>query len=348
MASYKSVLNPHTGRLTVIRSDSAFHLKESVPTYNDLPVTGNTENDVRITEDTDKMYTWGIASSSGVLADWKEIGSATSVNWDAITGKPSSTPIDIDDAVSKKHTQNTDTILDEGGANEVAVSDIKDAVDEKHTHSNKAQLDLVTDGDHDVRTDNPHTVTKSQIGLNNVPDLDTTDAVNNEHTHANKALLDTYNQTNANITDAVSKKHTQGTDENIILDSTPDSDHTASGIKTNLTAGEALVFGDVCYVANDEKMMKGDASAEATSMVIAIALESISSGASGEFLLIGIVRDDTWTWTVGSPVYLSTTTGALTQTAPSGNGEIVQVLGIATHADRIYFKPDLVQVEVSA
>jgi hypothetical protein len=33
-----------------------------------------------------------------------------------------------------------------------------------HTHSNKAQLDLVSDGDHDVRTDNPHGVTTSQIG----------------------------------------------------------------------------------------------------------------------------------------------------------------------------------------
>ena len=37
-----------------------------------------------------------------------------------------------------------------------------------HTHSNKAELDLVTDGDHDVRTDNPHGVTKSQVGLSNV------------------------------------------------------------------------------------------------------------------------------------------------------------------------------------
>jgi len=33
-----------------------------------------------------------------------------------------------------------------------------------HTHTNKAQLDLVTDGDHDVRTDNPHSVTAAQAG----------------------------------------------------------------------------------------------------------------------------------------------------------------------------------------
>ncbi len=33
-----------------------------------------------------------------------------------------------------------------------------------HYHANKVQLDLVTDGDHDVRTDNPHGVTTTQIG----------------------------------------------------------------------------------------------------------------------------------------------------------------------------------------
>jgi len=33
----------------------------------------------------------------------------------------------------------------------------------RHTHGNKPQLDLVTDGDHDVRTDNPHNVVANQI-----------------------------------------------------------------------------------------------------------------------------------------------------------------------------------------
>ena len=63
-------------------------------------------------------------------------------------------------------------------------------LDALHTHSNKAQLDLVTDGDHDVRTDNPHGVDKTDVGLSNVPNLDTTDAVNNEHDHSNKTELD--------------------------------------------------------------------------------------------------------------------------------------------------------------
>lgn len=72
----------------------------------------------------------------------------------------------------------------------IAKTDVSDAVTKKHNHANQSELDLVTDGDHDVRTDNPHSVTKSQVGLGSVPNLDTTDAVANEHTHANKSELD--------------------------------------------------------------------------------------------------------------------------------------------------------------
>lgn len=38
-----------------------------------------------------------------------------------------------------------------------------------HAHGNKAEIDLVTDGDHDVRTDNPHTVTAAQAGAASSP-----------------------------------------------------------------------------------------------------------------------------------------------------------------------------------
>ena len=47
----------------------------------------------------------------------------------------------LDDVVTKKHTQNTDQYLDFGGANQVAVGDVKDAVAKKHEHANKTELD---------------------------------------------------------------------------------------------------------------------------------------------------------------------------------------------------------------
>jgi hypothetical protein len=47
--------------------------------------------------------------------------------------------------------------------------------DDHHAHANKAQIDLVSDGDHDVRSDNPHGVTAGQAGASPVGHL---------HTHA--------------------------------------------------------------------------------------------------------------------------------------------------------------------
>ena len=525
MASYQPIVNPFTGKMTLIRSDSAFHLKDNVATYNDLPLTGNAENDVRITADDDKMYTWGIASPSGLITDWKVIGSSSSVDWSAITGKPSSTPAEIDSAVGVEHIQGTDQKLDEGGVNEVAVADVKDAVDKKHTQNTDTGTDNASfninnegledgislthdetisysddiceggtpsaqdfwggypasnafDGNestywygtggppqfpnwlkYDFGSGNEKTVIKLRIkslynGLKNgyfqgsnddsswdnlytftneststawkdftftnttayryyrvyfsdawntgVPigiyevemmeasilsdalriehgdgseDLNNIivknlsassfgdssgsnvstpanikDAVDKKHTQGTDQKLDEGGANEvavADVKDAVDKKHTQGTDEDIIIDSTPDSDHTASGIKSTFTAGENVAFGDVCYVKSDGKMWKGDANSDSTASVVVMALETISADASGSFLLIGIARDDSWAWTVGALLYLSGTAGALTETAPSSSGDQVQILGVATHADRIYFKPELVQVEIT-
>jgi len=121
MSLYKAMVNPFTGNLQLVSGDSAFHMKESVATYNDLPIASNNENDVRITQDTDLMYTWSISASSGNVSDWLQIGSASLVDWSAITNKPSSAVADIDDAVSKRHTQDTDVYIDNYTSTELYV-----------------------------------------------------------------------------------------------------------------------------------------------------------------------------------------------------------------------------------
>ena len=45
------------------------------------------------------------------------------------------------DAVTKKHTQNTDSALDSGGANEVTAINAKDAVSKKHSQNTDQYLD---------------------------------------------------------------------------------------------------------------------------------------------------------------------------------------------------------------
>jgi hypothetical protein len=118
------------------------------------------------------------------------------------------------------------------------------------------------------------------------------------------------------------------------------SDHDVSGTVCSLTAGESIVFGDLCYIKSDGKLWKSDSSAAATMPGLYLSTETTSADASGEFLRTGFARDDTWTWTVGGAIYASETAGALTQTAPTTSSAVVQVIGYATHADRMDFNPD--------
>lgn len=163
-------------------------------------------------------------------------------------------------------------------------------------------------------------------------------------TAAGRAILDD--------ADAAAQRTTLGVDAagNTTLTAAPGSNLTATGIKVTLTANEAQAFGDVCYINADGEAQLGDADAIATSNVVAMCLETVSANNPASYLLIGIARNDSWAWTVGGLIYLSTTgtTGnTLTQTAPSGAGDVVQVLGVATHADRMYFKPELATVEIA-
>ena len=126
MGIYKEILNPLTGAFDYVLDTAFLHMKDSVATYNSLPIIGNTEGDVRVTLDTDTMYVWSIPAAGGQLTDWKVVGPITAIDWSAITNKPASSVAAIDDAVAKKHTQGTDQTLDLGGENECTAEAIKD------------------------------------------------------------------------------------------------------------------------------------------------------------------------------------------------------------------------------
>jgi len=119
----------------------------------------------------------------------------------------------------------------------------------------------------------------------------------------------------------------------------PSTDLAVSGETAMLTAGELLAFGDPVYIKSDGKMWKADANGSSTYPADAMAAATIAGDEAGIFLMRGWARNDAWAWTVGGLLYLSTT-GTITQTAPSGTGEVIQVLGKASHADRIYFAPE--------
>ena len=126
------------------------------------------------------------------------------------------------------------------------------------------------------------------------------------------------------------------------------ADHTWSGLTSPMTAGTALIIGQAVYVGGDGKMEKAKADGAATMPTIALATGTIDENASGEFLMQGYFRDNTWNWTPGKLLYVSKdTAGALTETQPAAGGEQVQRIGIAMTADILYFKPDLTVCEVA-
>jgi hypothetical protein len=78
-----------------------------------------------------------------------------------------------------------------------------------------------------------------------------------------------------------------------------------------------------------------------------MALESKTADQTCSMLRVGRVQDNDWAWTVGGLIYASAAVvGGLTQTAPSGTTDIVQVVGVAYHADKMIFDPSPVTAEV--
>jgi len=87
-----------------------------------------------------------------------------------------------------------------------------------------------------------------------------------------------------------------------------------------------------------------DADSSTTTRMLAVALGT-NSGTDG-MLLQGIFRKASHGFSAGAPLYVSTTAGAFTTTAPSGSGDYVRVVGYVIDSSTIYFSPGTAWVEV--
>jgi len=127
------------------------------------------------------------------------------------------------------------------------------------------------------------------------------------------------------------------------------------------SAGDAN--GDVLYIGGTTSMTTGaiyhyksDGTwelADADSAANCDGLLGVALGASSDddgVLVRGWVVLDHDPGSVGDVLFLSTTAGDATATAPSGNGDIVRVIGYCLHATAgtIFFNPDGTFVEVTA
>jgi hypothetical protein len=129
------------------------------------------------------------------------------------------------------------------------------------------------------------------------------------------------------------------------------ADEKCSGITAAFTAGEALNRGDVVYFKSDSKMHKVNMTAGNADAIpaVAMAAEDISLNNVGKFLMQGVIHDaGTFdTYTVAARLYAPEAEGPPTQTKPSTDGDLVQVIGWAITADKIYFNPSPDYIEVA-
>jgi hypothetical protein len=125
---------------------------------------------------------------------------------------------------------------------------------------------------------------------------------------------------------------------NLIIEVSLTTDDTYTGvIIEDLNAGEAVSQWDVVRVHSDGEWHQADANVAGEFPAWGLAVAAGTDGNPLDVLLQGTVRNDSWSWTVGGRIYLSTTAGGLTQTAPSTSGDAVQIIGVATSATTAYF-----------
>lgn len=123
----------------------------------------------------------------------------------------------------------------------------------------------------------------------------------------------------------------------------PAIDYSADGPQCNtINAGEYITIMDCVYLKSDGEWWKTSASGKTTGAgMLALSLESKNNGQSMNVALPGcFIMNSSWSWIVGGELYLSCTAGDLTQTAVSGTGNVVRIVGHATHSNRMFFNPE--------
>jgi uncharacterized protein YaiE (UPF0345 family) len=135
----------------------------------------------------------------------------------------------------------------------------------------------------------------------------------------------------------------------INLDSTQ-TDNNFSGITAEFAnaTGSTISKGKVVYLTGTATQVAlARANADSTMPGFALAIADVANGASGKFLLHGIVHDsDILDCTIGGEMYVSEdTAGAMTKTLPASSGDRVQVVGLGLHADKMIFNPSFDIVE---
>jgi hypothetical protein len=117
-----------------------------------------------------------------------------------------------------------------------------------------------------------------------------------------------------------------------------------SGLIIKIGSAVAVTQYNTVYFTSAGDWDNTDAgSAEFASGLIGYTLGT--SSVTNGVMLQGTIYKASHGFSIGAPLFLSTTPGAMTTTAPTGGGDIIRVVGYAISASQIYFDPAKTWVE---
>jgi hypothetical protein len=110
--------------------------------------------------------------------------------------------------------------------------------------------------------------------------------------------------------------------------------------------GGSLTAGDLYYL--DSLGGWSVADADSTSNSTGMLAFALGTSASDGMLVRGYIRNSGFTTNTGDIVYVSTTAGEVTTTAPSSSGDVIRIIGYSIDGTNeiIYFSPDNSWVEI--
>jgi hypothetical protein len=121
---------------------------------------------------------------------------------------------------------------------------------------------------------------------------------------------------------------------------TSDTDFSVQGDIVKIGTG-STTQGELCYYKSDGTWAAADADATATAGGCLLAIALGTDPDVDGMLLRGMFTLDHDTGTIADELYVSTTAGDITGTAPSGNGDVVRVVGYCLDSTngQIWFNP---------
>ena len=126
-------------------------------------------------------------------------------------------------------------------------------------------------------------------------------------------------------------------------------DHDAQGIIMTFTAGMTITPFSPVYLHTDDEVHEADADAIATMPAIGVSINTsnVTDGNPVEVMVLGLIRDESFTdfGTNGAPLYVHTGVGEMSNTAPSGTDDVVQVIGHSIGEKLIFVQPCLTTIE---